>query len=77
MISPQFFSKPETCKVVNPFVHFFELAALTWLLMEALYYYSTLKPLFNEENTVPIVFYFAVGWGESVQYNDLTLQYQN
>ena len=33
--------------------------------MEGIYYYSTLKPLFNDNNTVPIVFYFAVGWGKS------------
>lgn len=63
-----FFSNPKTCEVVNPFVHFFELAALSWLLMEGLYYYSTLKPLFNEKNTVPIVFYFAVGWGLPVAF---------
>lgn len=50
---------------MNPFLQFFELAALSWLLMEGIYYYSTLKPLFNDNNTVPIVFYFAVGWGES------------
>lgn len=63
-----YFAKPKTCDVVNPFVHFFELAALTWLLMEAVHYYSTLKPLFNEKNTVPIVFYFAVGWGVPVAF---------
>ena len=50
---------------MNPFLQFFELAALSWLLMEGIYYYSTLKPLFNDNNTVPIVFYFALGWGES------------
>ena len=50
---------------MNPFLQFFELAALSWLLMEGIYYYSTLKPLFNDNNTVPIVFYFAVGWGKS------------
>ncbi|XP_020621691.1 adhesion G protein-coupled receptor L3-like [Orbicella faveolata] len=70
-----FFSKPKTCDVVNPFVHFFELAALTWLLMEALYYYSTLKPLFNEKNTVPIVFYFAVGWGLPVAFASACAEY--
>lgn len=63
-----YFANPKTCDVVNPFVHFFELAALSWLLMEAMYYYSTLKPLFNEKNTVPIVFYFAVGWGVPVAF---------
>lgn len=63
-----FFSSPKTCEVVNPFVHLFELAALTWLLMEALYYYSTLRPLFNENNTVPIVFYFTVGWGLPIAF---------
>lgn len=63
-----FFSKPKTCEVVSPFVHLFELAALSWLLMEGLHYYSTLKPLFNEKNTVPIVFYFSVGWGLPVAF---------
>jgi len=70
-----FFSEPHTCEVVNPFVHFFELAALTWLLMEALYYYSTLRPLFNERNTVPIVFYFAVGWGLPVAFASACAEY--
>jgi len=63
-----FFSNPSTCEVVSPFLHLFELAALTWLLMEGFYYYSTLKPLFNEKNTVPIVFYFAVGWGIPIAF---------
>lgn len=70
-----FLSKPKTCEVVNPFVHFFELAALAWLLMEALYYYSTLKPLFNEKNTVPMVFYFAVGWGLPVAFASACAEY--
>lgn len=64
----KFFSNPKTCEVVSPFLHFFELAALTWLLMEGFYYYSTLKPLFNDKNTVPIVFYFAVGWGIPIAF---------
>lgn len=63
-----FHSNPKTCEVVNPFLQFFELAALSWLLMEGIYYYSTLKPLFNDNNTVPIVFYFAVGWGIPVAF---------
>ncbi|KAL9978916.1 hypothetical protein ACROYT_G016500 [Oculina patagonica] len=70
-----FFSKPKTCEVVNPFVHFFELAALSWLLMEGMYYYSTLKPLFNEKNTVPIVFYFALGWGLPVAFASACAEY--
>ncbi|KAJ7372447.1 hypothetical protein OS493_018954 [Desmophyllum pertusum] len=70
-----FFSKPKTCEVVNPFVHFFELAALTWLLMEGMYYYSTLRPLFNEKNTVPIVFYFAVGWGIPIAFASACAEY--
>ncbi|EDO49956.1 predicted protein [Nematostella vectensis] len=48
-----FYASRSSCDVISPLMHLFQLAALTWLLMEGLHYVSVFKKVFNKENSQP------------------------
>ncbi|XP_048580492.1 adhesion G protein-coupled receptor L1 isoform X2 [Nematostella vectensis] len=63
-----FYASRSSCDVISPLMHLFQLAALTWLLMEGLHYVSVFKKVFNKENSQPWYIYTAVGWGVPIAF---------